>query len=174
MLTNDDLATIKISSNTAVLLDRGASGQTLIRRDGTFTLFVSIFSYATHIPLIQSYYLDRSDVPAGEYILSFVDREWLFPEYAITVTPEDGVLAKPHRAGEVPSPHINNVPYPLVVRPTGSPVFKEHKKAFSLVNLVMGNPMYLLMAVGAVLVFAMPKLMVSSKQPGRKSDHLAD
>lgn len=101
-------------------------------------------------------------MPTGNYVLSFSDKDWLFPEYAVTVTSEGAVVAKPHRAGELPTPHLKPVPYPLVVRPTGAPVFKEAKKAFSLLGLIMGNPMYLLMAGGGLLVFLMPKLMVGA------------
>lgn len=52
------------------------------------------------------------------------------------------------------------MPYPLVIAATGAPQYRDPQKEFSIQKLVMANPTFLLMGVGGLLVFLMPKLLV--------------
>lgn len=81
----------------------------------------------------------------------------MFPQMKIKVSAEDGSITvveyKYHGAKRVPSS------YPLVVTAIAQIDYFQPRPPFSLMGMIMGNPMMLVMLLSAVVVVGMPKLL---------------
>lgn len=83
----------------------------------------------------------------------------MFPQMKIKVSAEDGSITvveyKYHGAKRVPSV------YPLLLTAVAKVEYFQTRPPFSLMGMIMGNPMMLMMLVSAVVVIGMPKLIGS-------------
>jgi len=128
-----------VSPETKALLNGGIAGRGLIQVDGTFELV---------------------DVPTGQYVLSIMSRDFIFPTFALDVDAEkDVVTVKPHRTTFLPLSNAPSLPHPVIFRPTIKPEYFDIKQGWNLKGLIMGNPMMLLMVVGVGMMFLLPKLL---------------
>jgi len=120
------------------VLDDGRVWSATVRRDGRFTL---------------------NDVPPGEYTLSVRTHNFVFDQVLVS-TPSDGqniskVLSK--IPGTVTPALVSRLPYPIKLAAVSRYSFFIPHESFNVLSM-FGNPMMLMMVVGAVLVFATPYL----------------
>ncbi|KAG8898868.1 hypothetical protein FRB99_007091 [Tulasnella sp. 403] len=164
---NEVCPDIKTLHPTKVVLD-GGRWKADVLRDGRFVL---------------------RDVDPGSYVFEVLARDHYFDQLRVDVTtaqpPKDGVpntsapaptptnlvvevrplpLGTPHNATPLPAP----LPYPIKVAARQKKVYFEPKEDFSVLAMFRNNPVMLLMAGSAVMMFMMPKLLASMDPEDRK------
>ncbi|KAK4695927.1 ER membrane protein complex subunit 7, partial [Phenoliferia sp. Uapishka_3] len=127
------------------------------------TVTLSSASISKTSPVLE----DRSfafNLPeGGEYVLSVNNRKFTFLTYALKITNDlekVDVDARIYQAGPAAfSLPGSKVAHPLVLPAVGETIYVEKPGGFNIVSIVMGNPLILLLGVGAILMVAMPWLM---------------
>ncbi|GAA95997.1 uncharacterized protein L969DRAFT_96730 [Mixia osmundae IAM 14324] len=128
-----------LSYDTAVLLDYGAAGSTLIRRDGSFSL---------------------QDVAPGRYIISVDSLDFTFPEYTVEFDAQASApTVKHHTLTHVLPSSSPSLGHPIQFQAQSRPQYVAIKQGFNIINLIKGNPMMLIMGASVLMVLGLPKLM---------------
>jgi len=131
----------KALGSAYAVLDDGHMFSAKVRSDGQFLL---------------------ADISEGDYILSIQAHDHLFEQMFVR-SPGEGENATkvlPHIPGTVLSTYSPPLPYPIKISAVSRHNFFVPHESFNLFAM-FGNPMMLMMLVGAVLVFATPYLAKS-------------
>lgn len=137
----------QLPTDSKVLLRSNVVYEEFIRRDGNFVL---------------------QNVPPGRYVLSVLCRTVSFPTLSIQVLPdaESLPIVKPHVYGQAlpppsdlgtrPEPRLQ---YPIQLIPVAEIQYEEFKVGFNPIAMLLGNPMYLLMAGLGIFMMITPKIL---------------
>jgi hypothetical protein len=120
---------------TTALVLNGGEYRTLSRLDGGFTFH---------------------DIPTGIYALDVYNTAHHFPQLKIKVSAENASIS----LVEYKYPGASRLPasYPIVLQALAPIQYTIPKPPFSLLGMLMGNPMLLLMLFTGLMAFAMPKV----------------
>ena len=91
-------------------------------------------------------------VSPGHYLLEVHHRDFSFDSYRVEVTQDATVISKLLVR--------ERLAHPLVVLPVGSAIYYEQPPSYNPLGMFK-NPMVLILGVGALLMFAMPKMMAN-------------
>jgi len=99
------------------------------------------------------------DVPAGEHVLSVRAHDHNFEQVLVQVPSDGSNISKvvPFIPGTVVSSSAPRLPYPIKLSAVSKHEFFVPHESFNVMAM-FGNPMMLMMVVGAVLIFATPYL----------------
>ncbi|KAM0786757.1 hypothetical protein ACM66B_002192 [Microbotryomycetes sp. NB124-2] len=109
-----------------------------------------------NVPLSGS--IEFANVEQGDYLVSIKSNRLRFHTYAVTVDEQDQVRARLHVLGhgDVPGTYLGST---LHVQPLGPILYSSRKQGFNPIAIFKSNPMLLLLAVAAVSVVLLPKLL---------------
>lgn len=97
------------------------------------------------------------DIPTGVYILDASTVHYIFPQMKLKVASDEGTISvleyKYPGAAKIPSQ------YPIILKALSSVNYFTPKPKFSILGMLMGNPMMIMMiiSVGAMVLF--PKML---------------
>lgn len=166
--TNDALRdVVLLGATTRVQLVPAGSSQgnrqhsTLVRRDGSFSLQgVQPGTYLLDIlSRAQAFHTYRVDVPAPAAASASSDAQ------GATAPGAPGLpQVRIHLPGQSLSASASAyaLPYPLIAAPRAGYDFFTEKEGFNI-KAMLANPMMLMAGAGMLLVFVMPKIMVSRR-----------
>ncbi|ORY78073.1 hypothetical protein BCR35DRAFT_111741 [Leucosporidium creatinivorum] len=99
------------------------------------------------------------DVGPGEYVLKVLSRRQAFQTYAVNVAPlSEEVTASLYAFGVGPIPGTS-LKHPLSIPSLGAIDYFEPAPSFDIIAMAKGNPMILMMAIAALSMFGLPKLL---------------
>eukprot|EP01039_Chlorochromonas_danica_P003559 gene3559-3898_t len=99
------------------------------------------------------------DVASGIYALDVYSSLFHFPQMKIKVSAENATVSVvEYKYPGAPRATAN---YPITLQALAPMLYEIPKPPFSILGMLMGNPMMLLMIVTAVIAFAMPKMMAN-------------
>ncbi|KAK4057537.1 hypothetical protein OIO90_001606 [Microbotryomycetes sp. JL221] len=116
---------------------------------------ITLIVERAHVPLSGS--IQFTNVESGQYLLQFKSTRLKFHTYAIAVKEQD-VRATVHvpGVGDAPGAFVGNT---LHVQPLGRVMYSSKKQSFNPIAMFKSNPMFLLLAVAALSLVLMPKLL---------------
>lgn len=97
------------------------------------------------------------DVPSGIYLLDVASVNHLFPQIKVKVSAQNGTI----NVVEYKYPGAKRVPapYPIVLAAIIPLSYFQVRQKFSILGMIMGNPMMLMMLVSLCVVMYFPKMM---------------
>lgn len=115
-----------------------------------------------------------SHLPAGSYHLEVISIDYNFPPLRIDVNPKfDGSVRAFSFSTEDAASAPQRVKYPLLLRPTDSPVYFTKPQAFDPFSLLK-NPMVIMMLVFGVMMFVMQYDSCNSRSTAAGSTRAAN
>jgi len=109
------------------------------------------------------------DVPSGEHVLSIRAHDHVFEQVLVQISSDGNNLSKvlPVIPGTAISASSPRLPYPIKLAAMSRYDYYVPHETFNILAM-FGNPMMLMMVVGAVLLFATPYLSKYVDQEGMK------
>ena len=97
------------------------------------------------------------DVPSDIYLLDVASVNQLFPQLKLKVDAENGTINVVEY--KYPGAKRISAPYPIVLKAILPLSYFQVRQQFSLLGMIMGNPMMLMMLISLCVVMYFPKMM---------------
>lgn len=105
--------------------------------------------------------------PGHSYILSAESPNMRYRSVRVDVNKNGGVRVR--EADRIDTARVSILPTQIKLQPLGRPMFFEERKKINIMQVLMGNPMVLIMLFGGGMMFLMPK-MVDMDDPEVKKE----